>query len=82
MRRVRETHRCGLAFNDGFRNATGVVQVVRPRHALLNPSYAIPAFSRSVIQKVIDAGGVLVNGNPAKASYKIRNGDHAIACRS
>ncbi len=32
--------------------------------------------SRSVIQKVIDAGGVIVNGVPAKASYKVRFGDH------
>jgi 23S rRNA pseudouridine1911/1915/1917 synthase len=34
-----------------------------------------PDFSRSVIQKVIEAGGVLVNGSPAKASYKVRHGD-------
>jgi 23S rRNA pseudouridine1911/1915/1917 synthase len=34
-----------------------------------------PDFSRSVIQKVIDAGGVHVNGSPTKASYKVRNGD-------
>jgi 23S rRNA pseudouridine1911/1915/1917 synthase len=34
-----------------------------------------PDFSRSVIQKVIDAGGVRVNDLPAKSSYKIRNGD-------
>src|SRR5262245_13228588 len=34
-----------------------------------------PDFSRSVIQKVIDAGGVTVNDAPAKASYKIHNGD-------
>jgi 23S rRNA pseudouridine1911/1915/1917 synthase len=32
--------------------------------------------SRSVIQKVIDAGGVIVNGVAAKASYKVRQGDH------
>ena len=32
-------------------------------------------YSRSVIQKVIDAGGVAVNGSAAKASYKVRNGD-------
>jgi 23S rRNA pseudouridine1911/1915/1917 synthase len=32
-------------------------------------------YSRSVIRKVIDAGGVAVNGNPAKASYKVRHGD-------
>ena len=35
-----------------------------------------PDYSRSVVQKVIDAGAVLVNGNPAKASYKVRHGDH------
>jgi 23S rRNA pseudouridine1911/1915/1917 synthase len=35
-----------------------------------------PDFSRSVIQKVIDAGAVLVNGNQAKASYRIRHDDH------
>jgi 23S rRNA pseudouridine1911/1915/1917 synthase len=34
-----------------------------------------PDYSRSVIQKVIDAGGVLVNGTPAKASYRVRHGD-------
>jgi 23S rRNA pseudouridine1911/1915/1917 synthase len=32
-------------------------------------------FSRSVIQKVIDAGGVTVNAAPSKAGYKVRNGD-------
>jgi 23S rRNA pseudouridine1911/1915/1917 synthase len=35
-----------------------------------------PGYSRSVIQKVIDAGAVTVNGTPAKASYKVRYGDH------
>src|SRR5208283_297083 len=34
-----------------------------------------PDFSRSAIQKVIDAGGVTVNASPAKASYKVRYGD-------
>src|SRR5947209_2401824 len=34
-----------------------------------------PDFSRSVIRKVINAGAVLVNGNPGKASYKVRYGD-------
>src|SRR5262245_39542894 len=33
-------------------------------------------FSRSVIQKAIEAGGVTVNGAPAKASYKVRADDH------
>jgi 23S rRNA pseudouridine1911/1915/1917 synthase len=32
-------------------------------------------FSRSVVQRVIDAGGVLVNGKPSKASYRVRQGD-------
>jgi len=35
-----------------------------------------PDLSRSMIQKVIDAGGVIVNGVPGKASYKVRHGDH------
>src|SRR5262245_24609102 len=34
-----------------------------------------PDFSRSVVRRVIDAGGVLVNGKPAKASYRVRHGD-------
>ena len=34
-----------------------------------------PDFSRSVIQKVIDARAVLINGVPTKASYKVREGD-------
>jgi len=37
---------------------------------------AFPGCSRSVIQKVIDAGGVTVNGEASKASYKVRHGDH------
>lgn len=32
-------------------------------------------YSRSVIRRVIDAGGVVVNGSAAKASYKVRHGD-------
>jgi 23S rRNA pseudouridine1911/1915/1917 synthase len=35
-----------------------------------------PDYSRSVIKKVIDASAVLVNGQVAKASYKVRYGDH------
>lgn len=31
--------------------------------------------SRSVLQKIIDAGGVTVNGLPTKSSYRVRNGD-------
>jgi 23S rRNA pseudouridine1911/1915/1917 synthase len=34
-----------------------------------------PDLSRSALQKVIDAGGVLVNGQVAKASYKVRDRD-------
>jgi 23S rRNA pseudouridine1911/1915/1917 synthase len=34
-----------------------------------------PDYSRSVIQKVIDAGAVLVNAAPTKASYKVRLDD-------
>jgi 23S rRNA pseudouridine1911/1915/1917 synthase len=36
---------------------------------------AFSDFSRSVVQRVIDAGGVLVNDKPAKASYRVRHGD-------
>ncbi len=32
-------------------------------------------YSRRVIQKVIDADAVLVNGRPIKASYRVRTGD-------
>jgi 23S rRNA pseudouridine1911/1915/1917 synthase len=35
----------------------------------------LPDVSRSAIQKVIDAGGVLVNDVVAKSSYKVRHGD-------
>ena len=34
-----------------------------------------PDYSRSVVQKVIDAGAVLVNGQPVKASYQVRLDD-------
>ncbi len=34
-----------------------------------------PDYSRSVVQKVIDAGAVLINGQPTKASTKVREGD-------
>ena len=34
-----------------------------------------PDYSRSVIQKVIDAGAVLINDQPAKASYRVREAD-------
>jgi 23S rRNA pseudouridine1911/1915/1917 synthase len=34
-----------------------------------------PDYSRSVIQKVIDADAVLVNGQPVKASYRVRLDD-------
>ncbi len=32
-------------------------------------------YSRSVVQRVIEAGGVAVNDKPAKASYRVRHGD-------
>ena len=35
-------------------------------------------FSRSTVQRVIDGGGVLVNGRPAKSSYKVRHGDRIL----
>jgi 23S rRNA pseudouridine1911/1915/1917 synthase len=35
-----------------------------------------PDYSRSVIRKVIDAGAVMVNGQTAKASYRVRHDDH------
>ena len=31
--------------------------------------------SRSYIQKLVKEGGVLVNGNPVKANYKVNTGD-------
>jgi 23S rRNA pseudouridine1911/1915/1917 synthase len=34
-----------------------------------------PDYSRTVIQKAIEAQGVFVNGKPAKASYKVRYND-------
>ncbi len=34
-----------------------------------------PDYSRSVIQKVIDADAVLINGRPTKASYRVRLDD-------
>src|SRR3954471_14779370 len=34
-----------------------------------------PDYSRSVVQKVIDAGAVLINGQSIKASYKVRLDD-------
>jgi 23S rRNA pseudouridine1911/1915/1917 synthase len=37
---------------------------------------AFPGYSRSVIQKVIDAKAVTVNGLESKASYRVRYGDH------
>jgi len=35
-----------------------------------------PGHSRSSIQKVIEAPAVTVNGQPAKPSYRLRDGDH------
>lgn len=34
-----------------------------------------PSYSRSVLQKVIDAGAVLINDRPVKASYKVQLND-------
>ena len=34
-----------------------------------------PDFSRTLIRKAIDAGSVVVNGQPSKASHKLRTGD-------
>jgi 23S rRNA pseudouridine1911/1915/1917 synthase len=39
-----------------------------------------PDRSRSVIQRVIEADGVQVNGKPGKASYRIRYGDQVRIC--
>jgi 23S rRNA pseudouridine1911/1915/1917 synthase len=36
---------------------------------------SFPDYSRSIVRRVIDGGGVLVNDRPSKASYKVRNGD-------
>jgi 23S rRNA pseudouridine1911/1915/1917 synthase len=41
---------------------------------------AFPGYSRSVFQKVIDLGGVMVNGHAVKASHKVRNGDQIRIC--
>ncbi len=35
-------------------------------------------YSRSTLKRVIDSGGVSVNGRPAKASYKVRHGDRIV----
>lgn len=40
---------------------------------------ALPGFSRSALQRAIEHGEVTVNGQPAKASYKLREGDHVCA---
>jgi 23S rRNA pseudouridine1911/1915/1917 synthase len=37
---------------------------------------AFPGHSRSAFKEAIDAGTALVNDKPAKASYKVRAGDH------
>ena len=42
-------------------------------------AHRYPDYSRSVIQKVIDAGAVLINGQKAKASYKVRLDDRISA---
>jgi 23S rRNA pseudouridine1911/1915/1917 synthase len=39
-----------------------------------------PDYSRSLVKKVIDGSAVIVNGQVAKASYKVRQGDHIRIC--
>jgi len=36
---------------------------------------AVPTLSRTAVQRLIDAGDVLVNGAPTRAAYKVRAGD-------
>lgn len=38
-------------------------------------AHRYPDYSRSIVQKVIDAGAVLINGHPAKPSAKVRLDD-------
>lgn len=40
---------------------------------------ALPGFSRSALQRAIEQGEVTVNGQPVKASYKLREGDQVRA---
>jgi len=40
----------------------------------------VTGLSRSAIRRLIDTAQVLVNGAPAKASYKVRPGDLVVAC--
>jgi 23S rRNA pseudouridine1911/1915/1917 synthase len=50
----------------------------RKTEGLRLDQYLVGAFSelsRSALQRIIEAGGVLVNGQPAKASYKVRFDD-------
>ena len=35
-------------------------------------------YSRSTVQRLIEGGGVEVNGKPGKASYKVRHGDRSV----
>lgn len=54
------------------------ISVKRKQEGVRLDQYLVTVFtghSRSVIQKVIDALAVTVNGAAAKASYKVRNGD-------
>ena len=44
-------------------------------------AFTFQDYSRSVVRRAIDAGSVLVNGKPAKASYKVRHGDHLVIRR-
>lgn len=41
-------------------------------------SHHEPALSRSAVRRLIDEGRITVNGQPAKASYKIRPGDRIV----
>jgi len=41
----------------------------------------VPDLSRSAAQGLIDDGQITVNGGPAKASYKVRQGDAVVVCR-
>src|SRR5262245_27052404 len=36
----------------------------------------LPAYSRNIIQKIIEADAVTVNARDAKASYHVKKGDH------
>ena len=55
------------------------VTVKRKTEGLRLDQYLVsmfPDYSRSVVQKVIDSGAVTLNGQPTKASYRVRMDDH------